>query len=228
MDVMRLRTMRRSTSSWLSPSPKRDPTPPPMRFEARWAHMPRKRGSRYSFWASRTCRRPSLLVACSAKISRMSAVRSMTFTSLPTTFSRFDCWEGVSSSSNTTRSAAWARASSATSSALPEPTNVRGFGASSFCVVTAATSAPAVSTRRSSSAREEASGQEAPGRSTPTSTAFSRRSSDTGVMPRVITDSNSDMEPTFRGRNRHTGTDGGVRRQSGAVATARETRVLSA
>ncbi len=82
MDVMRLRTMRRSTSSWLSPSPKRDPTPPPMRFEARWAHMPRKRGSRYSFWASRTCSRPSLLVACSAKMSRMSAVRSMTFTSL--------------------------------------------------------------------------------------------------------------------------------------------------
>ena len=217
MDVMRLRTMRRSTSSWLSPSPKRDPTPPPMRLEARWAHMPRKRGSRYSFWASRTCSRPSLLVACRAKMSRMSAVRSMTFTSRPIAFSRFACWEGVSSSSNTTRSAAWARASSATSSALPVPTNVRGLGASSFCVVVATASAPAVSTRRSSSASDDASGHVEPGRSTPTSTARSRRSSEIGVMPRVMTDSNSVMDPTFRCRDEHAGI--GVRRQSGAAAS---------
>ena len=173
MDVMRLRTMRRSTSSWLSPSPKREPTPPPMRLDARCAHMPRKRGRRYWFCAKRTCRRPSFVVACSAKMSRMSAVRSMTFTSLGTVFSRFDCWDGESSSSKMTTSAANERQSCATSSALPDPTNVRGFGASRRWVVVATTVAPAVFARRSSSARLSSSDQSPSPRSMPTKTARS-------------------------------------------------------
>ena len=74
---------------------------------------------------------------------------------------------------------------------------VLGFGASSLWEVTATTSAPAVSTRRSSSASEEASGHAAPGRSTPTSTARSRRSSETVTAPRVMTDSNSDIGHPF-------------------------------
>ena len=201
MLVMRLRTMRRSTSSWLSPSPKRDPTPPPMRFEARWAHMPRRRGYKYWFWARRTCRRPSLEVACRAKMSRMRAVRSMTFTDLSMTFSRLACWEGVSSSSKMTRSASCDRASSAISSALPVPTKVRGLGASKRWVVVATTSAPAVSARRSSSAREDSKGHGSPGRSTPTRTARSRRSSALVAGPFWMTDSYSVIACSFASSN---------------------------
>jgi hypothetical protein len=42
--------------------------------------QPRRRGSRYCNWASSTCALPSRLLACWAKMSRISAVRSMTLT----------------------------------------------------------------------------------------------------------------------------------------------------
>ena len=42
--------------------------------------QPRRRGRRYSSWASSTCALPSRVFACWAKMSRITAVRSMTFT----------------------------------------------------------------------------------------------------------------------------------------------------
>ena len=65
--------------------------------------QPRSRGSRYSSWASSTCALPSLLRACWAKMSRISAVRSMTLTR--TTPSSRRSWPGVSSPSQITVSA---------------------------------------------------------------------------------------------------------------------------
>ena len=168
-----MRTMRRSTSSWLSPSPKRLPTPPPMRLLARCAHMPRRRGSKYLFWARRTCRRPSLVVACMAKMSKISAVRSMTLTLPPTTFSKFDCCDGVSSSSNNTSVASKLRHNCPISSALPAPTKVRGLGLSKRCVVRATATEPAVWAKRSSSSRVCSIAHSLPGRSTPTKIARS-------------------------------------------------------
>ena len=82
-----MRIRRRSVSSLVSPGPRR-PTPPPAppprplppacRDSA--SPQPRSRGSRYCSWASSTCALPSLLLACWAKMSRISAVRSMTLT----------------------------------------------------------------------------------------------------------------------------------------------------
>ena len=126
-------------------------------------------------------------------MSRMSAVRSMILTLLSTVFSRFDCCDGVSSSSNMTRSAAYERASWAISSALPVPTNVRGLGDSSFCVVFATVSAPAVSARRSSSASEESRDHFWFGRSTPTRIARSLCSSNVVCAPLVSTEANCSM-----------------------------------
>ena len=61
---------------------------------------PCSRGSRYSVCASSTCRRPSRVRARCAKMSRISAVRSSTFTS--SAFSRLRCCDGDSSSSKMT------------------------------------------------------------------------------------------------------------------------------
>ena len=86
--------IRRSVSSWLSPGP-RVPMPPPVRD--RWVHSLVRRGSWYSSWASSTWRRPSWVWACSAKMSRISRLRSMTLTF--SSSSRARCWAGDSSSS---------------------------------------------------------------------------------------------------------------------------------
>ena len=169
-----------------------------MRFEAKCDHIPRSRGSKYWFWARRTCKRPSLVVAWSAKISKIKAVRSMTFKSRSTDFSRFDCCDGVNSSSKMIKSAPVDRQRREISSTLPLPTKVLGFGESSFCVVTATVSAPAVSANRSSSAKEDEIFQRMPGRSTPTSTAFSRFSSTVVFAPLIKTDWYSDIGNPLR------------------------------
>ena len=73
----------------------------------------------YSIWASDTCALPSRLVACWAKMSRISAVRSMTLTL--TAFSSAVSCAGDSSPSQMTVSAPVASTTSRSSWALPEP-----------------------------------------------------------------------------------------------------------
>ena len=103
----------------------------------------------------------------------MSAVRSMILTGSPTARSRFDCCEGVRSSSKITTSASIRRTRLQSSSTFPDPIYVRGFGRSRRCDMRATVSAPAVSAKRSSSSSDLSTGQP-PGRpSTPTSTARS-------------------------------------------------------
>ncbi len=173
--AMRVRASRRSVSSWVSPGPL-VPMPPPRR--SRCLHRPLNLGRRYSICASSTWSLPSRVCACMAKMSRMSAVRSTTLTS-PMIRSRLACCEGVRSSSNTTRVASRSRAMRATSSALPEPMNVRGFGFSSFWETVATISAPAVSASRRSSARESSTSQSPGPRSAATRTARSRNRAST-------------------------------------------------
>ena len=72
---------RRSTSSWVPPSPRAAPAPPwpppePPPWRSRCAHMRVSLGREYSRRASSTCRRPSLVRARRAKISRIRSVRS--------------------------------------------------------------------------------------------------------------------------------------------------------
>src|SRR6266702_3761128 len=121
--LMRDRSRRRSVSILVSPGP-RVPMPPPPATRppacrASDSPQPRSRGIRYSSWASTTCALPSLLRACWAKMSRMSAVRSTTFT-LTTPSSRRS-WLGVSSPSQMTVSAPAPATSAASSEALPAP-----------------------------------------------------------------------------------------------------------
>ena len=94
------RITRRSDSSCVSPGP-RVPMPPPRR--SRWVHCPTSRGSRYVSCASSTCSLPSLVRARWAKMSRISAVRSMTL--MPSASEMFRSWIGESGSSETKRSA---------------------------------------------------------------------------------------------------------------------------
>ena len=65
--------------------------------------QPRSRGSMYCICASSTCALPSRLLACWAKMSRISAVRSTTLTLR--IFSSWLSWPGVSSPSQITVSA---------------------------------------------------------------------------------------------------------------------------
>ena len=74
----------------------------------------------YCICASSTWALPSRLVACWAKMSRISAVRSTTLTL--STFSSWLSWPGVSSPSQMTVSAPLAATMSRISAALPEPT----------------------------------------------------------------------------------------------------------
>ena len=91
---IRSRIRRRSVSILVSPGP-RVPTPPPLPpAPPPWRDIdspqPRSRGSMYSICAKATCALPSAEVACWAKMSRISAVRSMTLT-LTTFSSAFSC-----------------------------------------------------------------------------------------------------------------------------------------
>ena len=73
----------------------------------------------YCIWASSTWALPSRLLACWAKMSRISAVRSTTLTLR--IFSSWLSWPGVSSPSQITVSAPVAATMSRISLALPEP-----------------------------------------------------------------------------------------------------------
>ena len=103
---------RRSVSSLVSPGP-RPPMPPPCEptrppaWRDRLPPQPRSRCLPYSSCASSTCALPSLDLACWAKMSRISAVRSTTLTL--TRSSRLRSCDGLSSPSQITVSApVWA------------------------------------------------------------------------------------------------------------------------
>ncbi len=145
---MRVRTMRRSSSSWVSPTP-RVPMPPACR--SRCDHCRVSRGSMYSSCASSTCVRASRLRARRAKMSRISALRSMTFLSV--IFSRFRTWAGERSSSKTISPASCRSAVRFSSSALPLPMKLAGSGAGRLATRVATTIPPAVSTSLPSSSR---------------------------------------------------------------------------
>ncbi len=106
------------------------------------------------------------------KLSKIKAVRSMTFNSRSTDFPDLIAVMVLTRHRKMIKSAPVDLAKTEISSTLPPPTKVLGFGESSFCVVTATVSALAVSANRSSSAKEDEVFQRMPGRSTPTSTAF--------------------------------------------------------
>src|ERR1700733_7388209 len=122
--VMRDRIRRRSVSIFVSPGP-RVPIPPPPATRPPACRdsvspQPRSRGSRYCSCASSTWALPSLLRACWAKMSRISAVRSTTLTrTMP---SSLRSWLAASSPSQMTVSAPVDVTSSASSAALPAPT----------------------------------------------------------------------------------------------------------
>ncbi len=115
---------RRSVSIFVSPGPRR-PTPPPLPPARPPAcrdidsPQPRSLGSMYSICASATCALPSRLVACWAKMSRISAVRSTTLTL--TAFSSAVSWAGLSSPSQITVSAPVATTTSRSSCRLTRP-----------------------------------------------------------------------------------------------------------
>ena len=104
------------------------------------------------YWASSTWRRPSRVRARWAKMSRIRAERSSTWTFSSSLSTR--CWEGDRLLSKITMSASMARTSSRTSATLPSPMKVRGSGAS-FCWSTVPThSPPAVFSRSESSSMD--------------------------------------------------------------------------
>ena len=136
--------------------------------------QPRRRGSRYSSWASSTCALPSRDLACWAKMSRISAVRSTTLTRTMSSSAR-RC-DGASSPSTTTVSAPTAATSVASSAALPEPRYVPGSGLARLCRRPSMTCDPAVSASAASSRREISASVTVPEPQTPTRTTFSSRS----------------------------------------------------
>ena len=85
---------------------------PPL-YRERCVHIRFSRGIAYSSWASSTCRWASCVRACVAKMSRITSVRSTTFTS--SCFSRLRVCAGPRSLSKTTTSASWASTSSLSS-----------------------------------------------------------------------------------------------------------------
>ena len=148
--VMRSRARRRSVSICDSPGP-RAPMPgcaalAPRR--SRCVHRPRMRARLYSSWASSTCSLPSALLACPAKMSRITVVRSTTGRS--SAASRLRSWRGESSSSQATTLASAAFAAALTSSTLPGPRYVLGWGRSRCWTAWPTTATPAV---RSSSSQ---------------------------------------------------------------------------
>src|SRR5690349_20933653 len=168
---IRVRMIRRSVSSWLSPGP-RVPIPPPVRDRCVQRRV--RRGSWYSSWASSTWSRPSWVCACWAKMSRISRLRSMTLT-FRRPSSAF-CWPGDSSSSAMRISKPVSLFACASSSALPLPTYQFGSTWRRFCHSAPTTSAPAVTASAASSFRLSSAVQPA---SSPVSTA-TRKAFSTG------------------------------------------------
>ena len=187
---------RRSVSNWVSPGPLEPMGPLPLvpAWRSRWVHMPVSRGSRYWYWASSTWRRPSLVLARWAKMSRIRPLRSRTWT--PSSWVSTRIWEGLRSLSKMTMVASSLRTSSRISATLPSPMKVRGSGAARFWSTTAATSPPAVSTRAPSSSRVSSSALSrlsSRGLLSPASTARSRGFSTSvctvffsSIVPRVL------------------------------------------
>ena len=100
---------------------------------------------------------PSLVLACCAKISRISAVRSSTRMLVPNTFSNSRWWRGDSSSSKMTTCARLSSASALSSSTFPGPMYVCTWGCPSFWVSSPTTSNPAVSASKANSINESSS-----------------------------------------------------------------------
>src|SRR5688572_1490439 len=161
---------RRSVSSCVSPGPR---TPIPPRNFSRWAHIRVSRGNMYCSCASSTCIFASLDLARVAKMSRISSARSIT--RCPVASSIFFPCDGESSSSNTISDAFLSWMARRSSSTLPFPRYVAGFGLSICCVTSPTTTPPAVSTSRSSSSKCSATVCLAfdPLRGAPTSTTLS-------------------------------------------------------
>ena len=106
----------------------------------------------YSSCAISTCNLPSWLLARWAKISRISAVRSMIRT--PRFSSKLRCCAGLIAWLNTTQSARCMSTSSLTSSALPLPMYSLASGDFRVPVTAAKTSPPALLTSRCNSSIE--------------------------------------------------------------------------
>ena len=167
-----------------------------MRLEARWAPHARKRGSRYSFWGEPHLQPDLLAGGCRAKMSRMSAVRSMTFTSRPIAFSSSPA--GRASARHVEHDEVGCVGAQARPllRPCPCPRTYADWARRASAWWWPPRRAPAVSTRRSSSASDDASGPWSRRDPPPIGTALAA-SSEIGVMPRVMTDSNSVMDPTF-------------------------------
>ena len=165
---MRVRMRRRSTSSLVSPGP-RVPMPPPRRDIA--LPRPASRGSWYWSCASSTCTCASRPLAFCAKMSRITWVRSSTLRLVALSSSRV--WAGVSSRSNTSRSAFSWYASETSSSSLPRPTSVLASTEPRRCRLRAATVPPALRTSSSSSSTRAFVSISPSPVSTPTTTARS-------------------------------------------------------
>ena len=136
--------------------------------------MPIRRGSRYWYCASSTCKRPSFVLARWAKISRISPLRSSTCTPRSSVSTRI-C-EGDRSLSKIAIVASVEPISSLISATLPSPMKLRGFGDGRFCSTVATLTAPAVSTSAASSSMLSSSALSAlsTGEERPTSTTRSR------------------------------------------------------
>lgn len=170
---------RRSSSILVSPGP-REPIPPPAAptLPPAWRDKdsphPRRRGSKYSSWASSTWALPSLDLACWAKMSSMRAVRSITLIFIMSSKAR-RC-EGVSSLSTITVSAPFSCTICFSSRAFPEPMKVLVFGCVRFCIKASKTSDPAVSAKAASSFREFSVSVVVFPKDMATKTTFSKRS----------------------------------------------------
>ena len=114
--------------------------------------IPARRGRRYLYCASSTCKRPSRVMARCANMSSISVVRSMVW--VPVSRSIFLTCVAVSSQSKITISASSFLQSSASSASLPEPSTVALSIAGRFCISRATVSAPAVRASSSSSSIE--------------------------------------------------------------------------
>jgi hypothetical protein len=199
---MRSRMRRLSTSSLVSPGPL-VPMPPPRRLIA--SPRPARRGSWYLSWASSTCTCASRPEAFCAKMSRITCVRSRTFSFVRRSTSR--ACAGVSSLSKTSRSASSWNASETASCSLPSPTSVLWSGFSRRCTVVAATVAPALRTSSASSAMRAAVPTSSGPR--PTSTARSALERLTSRTPAWRASSSSrarNLESTSSPSSSHTGT----------------------